>query len=666
MSALTTATKSFQAAIIVEEEVFIIISSDLNIQSDVDITDSTVGEWSTGTDINPEGDYEDKNCWVLTTGTKPPAEGNWGAVLAFQNGINGDFSDYATLNVTLATSCDFNEYKVTIVQDTGDKTFLLPVENTTKSWQNLSVEVSGLNTIKQIAIFGVGGVLGTSKIYISDFYLAKGNNTISKTSLISSVSAANTLLNATGIGSAVGQVSNDDANTYSHAIAAAQSVIDNIVASQVEVDTALTALESATNAFKAAKIIHVEKSVGLISSGSVSVPGQITVNSLDTGTIITENVEHQGKSCLELTSGDKGTALSIEGALTENYSDYNKLSVSIATSGGYTEYLAIIYSEQKKRSNEEPVEIVLPVDNTKEDWQDVSVEIAGIKYIERIAIIGKGGVSGASKIFISDIKILKVTTGLDSQDFVIISSDITIESDVVISDSTVGEWSTGTQINTDATYEGKNCWKLTSSTKSADDGNWGTVLAFQDGINGDFSTYSGLNVSIATTGGYIAYKVSIVPQSGSNIDIVLPVNDEITSWQDFSVSISGLTSIKQIAIFGEGGEIGISKIHVTDFKLLTALPQDDEYKLVFSDEFDGDSLDTSVWNHETGYGSNGWGNDEWQLYTSDEENVRVENGHLIISARTSGNNGKRDGSITSGRINTMGKKAFKMERFRPE
>ncbi|ETR68135.1 MAG: hypothetical protein OMM_10845, partial [Candidatus Magnetoglobus multicellularis str. Araruama] len=149
----------------------------------------------------------------------------------------------------------------------------MPVENTTKSWQNLSVEVSGLNTIKQIAIFGVGGVLGTSKIYISDFYLAKGNNTISKTSLISSVSAANTLLNATGIGSAVGQVSNDDANTYSHAIAAAQSVIDNIVASQVEVDTALTALESATNAFKAAKIIHVEKSVGLISSGSVSVPG---------------------------------------------------------------------------------------------------------------------------------------------------------------------------------------------------------------------------------------------------------------------------------------------------------------------------------------------------------------------------------------------------------
>jgi beta-glucanase (GH16 family) len=654
---LANAKNAFEAAIIEDKQFFTLISSNPDIQSDVEMSDSTVGEWSTGTDINPEGVYKEKNCWVLTSGTKPPAEGNWGAVLAFQNGINGDFSDYAKLNVTIATSGDFNEYKVTIVQDTGDIPIILLVDNSTKSWQNFSEEVSGLNTIKQIAICGVGGVTGTSKIYISDFYLAKGNNTISKSSLISSVSAANTLLNATGIGSAVGQVSNDDAITYSHAIATAQSVIDNIVASQVEVDNALTALESATNAFKAAKIIHVEKAVGLISSGSV--PEQITVNALDTGTIITKNVEHQGKSCLELTSGDKGTALSIEGALTENYSDYNKLSVSIATSGGYTEYLAIIYPDQKKRMNEEPVEIVLPVDDTKDDWQDVSVDISGVASIKSVAIVGKGGESGASKIYISDIKIVKVTTGLDSQDFVIISSDISIESDVVISDSTVGEWSTGTVINPEGVYEGKNCWELTSSTKSAEEGNWGTVLAFQDGINGDFSMYKGLSVSIATTGGYIAYKVSIVPQSGSNIDIVLPVNDEITSWQDFSVSISGLTAIKQIAIFGEGGEIGISKIHVTDFKLLTALPQDDEYKLVFSDEFDGDSLDTSVWNHETGYGSNGWGNDEWQLYTSDEENVRVENGNLIISARTSGNNGIRDGSITSGRINTMGKKAFK-------
>jgi len=88
----------------------------------------------------------------------------------------------------------------------------------------------------------------------------------------------------------------------------------------------------------------------------------------------------------------------------------------------------------------------------------------------------------------------------------------------------------------------------------------------------------------------------------------------------------------------------------------------DPYKLVFADEFDGNSLDTTIWNYETGYGTNGWGNDEWQLYTNNEENVYVENGNLIISARTTGisdHYGKRDGSITSGRINTMGKKSFR-------
>ena len=86
----------------------------------------------------------------------------------------------------------------------------------------------------------------------------------------------------------------------------------------------------------------------------------------------------------------------------------------------------------------------------------------------------------------------------------------------------------------------------------------------------------------------------------------------------------------------------------------------DVYQLVFSDEFNTTSLDTSKWNYETGYGDNGWGNDEWQLYTNNDENVKIENGILIISAICpSGNIGKRDGSITSGRINSLDKASFR-------
>ena len=56
-----------------------------------------------------------------------------------------------------------------------------------------------------------------------------------------------------------------------------------------------------------------------------------------------------------------------------------------------------------------------------------------------------------------------------------------------------------------------------------------------------------------------------------------------------------------------------------------------KYVLVWSDEFDGTSIDTSNWNHQIGGG--GWGNNELQYYTADPENSRVENGFLIIEAR---------------------------------
>jgi beta-glucanase (GH16 family) len=65
---------------------------------------------------------------------------------------------------------------------------------------------------------------------------------------------------------------------------------------------------------------------------------------------------------------------------------------------------------------------------------------------------------------------------------------------------------------------------------------------------------------------------------------------------------------------------------------------------------------------ETGYGDNGWGNNEWQLYTSDtsseNNNARVENGDLIITARCSGTQAEcangatadKSGLITSARL----------------
>jgi len=73
-----------------------------------------------------------------------------------------------------------------------------------------------------------------------------------------------------------------------------------------------------------------------------------------------------------------------------------------------------------------------------------------------------------------------------------------------------------------------------------------------------------------------------------------------------------------------------------------AQPQRDApWVLVWSDEFDGDRIDTAKWDFDLGNGFfdykshtwiAGWGNEELQYYTREPENVFVKNGQLTIRA----------------------------------
>uniref|UniRef100_A0AC34F3J5 GH16 domain-containing protein n=1 Tax=Panagrolaimus sp. ES5 TaxID=591445 RepID=A0AC34F3J5_9BILA len=81
-----------------------------------------------------------------------------------------------------------------------------------------------------------------------------------------------------------------------------------------------------------------------------------------------------------------------------------------------------------------------------------------------------------------------------------------------------------------------------------------------------------------------------------------------------------------------------------------------ETKLVWEENFDGDSLDRSKFTCETGTGKEGWGNKELQYYTDRTQNARVENGHLIIEARRENYGGS---DFTSARIITKGLMEFK-------
>ncbi len=83
----------------------------------------------------------------------------------------------------------------------------------------------------------------------------------------------------------------------------------------------------------------------------------------------------------------------------------------------------------------------------------------------------------------------------------------------------------------------------------------------------------------------------------------------------------------------------------------TAIAVPEGWRLVWHDEFDGAAINTANWTYDLGGG--GWGNGEMENYTSRPENVRVENGLLVIEARAE-TNAKGGTDYTSARMKTQG------------
>ena len=83
--------------------------------------------------------------------------------------------------------------------------------------------------------------------------------------------------------------------------------------------------------------------------------------------------------------------------------------------------------------------------------------------------------------------------------------------------------------------------------------------------------------------------------------------------------------------------------------------------LLWSDEFDsGTALDSTVWSYDLG--DWGWGNQELQNYTSESDNVRVEDGNLVITVLKDTSGGSEP-VFTSARVRTQDKLTFKYGRI---
>ncbi|WP_428741692.1 glycoside hydrolase family 16 protein [Tenacibaculum sp.] len=78
------------------------------------------------------------------------------------------------------------------------------------------------------------------------------------------------------------------------------------------------------------------------------------------------------------------------------------------------------------------------------------------------------------------------------------------------------------------------------------------------------------------------------------------------------------------------------------------------YQLVWSDEFNGNSVDLNNWSFQIWKA--GRVNNEWQKYVEDTSNYKLKNGKLYLTATKTGKNER--GGYTSTRLSSFGKKEF--------
>ncbi|MCA0989302.1 carbohydrate binding domain-containing protein [Guptibacillus algicola] len=130
-------------------------------------------------------------------------------------------------------------------------------------------------------------------------------------------------------------------------------------------------------------------------------------------------------------------------------------------------------------------------------------------------------------------------------------------------------------------------------------------------------------------GHHLAVKISHKPITVEKGQAV-PNDRTVTNPYQSGADISGVDAAinKYVMVY----VVNVNQ-EVVDFKQLTLKKndvRDEDWNIVWEDDFDGTAIDEDKWNFIEGGG--GYGNNEWQNYTSREKNARVEDGSLVIEA----------------------------------
>ena len=502
---------------------FVLISSS-GEESDIDYANAefAVGTWETGTDINGTATYDGLSAWEITKGTKTPEEGNWGAALVFQDGINGDFSLFNTLDLKLATSGGFEQYKLSVSGNGVSSEVVLPVDDSDTSWQEISIDLSefalNLSEVDSIAVMGVGGTSGVSKIYVADYSLVKDT--------------------------AIAVDSNTEADFVFKSS-------DSSISSNLFVDDGVNFGEWSTN----------------------TTSSDTTYNGLDTWLL---SVGDSWGSVLALESTNS------DGVYNTDFSQYTNLKLKVASEGRFSGYEVFIGSKIGELSGGNAVGFTL---SEQDGWNEIDIDLdsygADLANVSQIAVYGSYADGAASQeLYITDL--IAYDTGIstvidkDSSDdkFVFISSsgenvDIIVDGDDTVHEGniTVGEWSTGTSITNDVVYDGKSAVKLTQGS------GWGAALAMMGDTYGDVQSYdldlkeySTINLKIVADANFSEYVLYFGTTTGAEVKIPLSVN---SGWTDVSINIDdiplNLDKLSQIVIYGVGA--AGNSLYITDFNI---------------------------------------------------------------------------------------------------
>jgi beta-glucanase (GH16 family) len=176
------------------------------------------------------------------------------------------------------------------------------------------------------------------------------------------------------------------------------------------------------------------------------------------------------------------------------------------------------------------------------------------------------------------------------------------------------------------------------------------------------SITSPVNGATVTSNFTITATATVNPGTVTNVafyDGATLLGNDATSPYSYAVSNAtlGAHALKAVARDGSGNSATSSIVNVT---VSNPPPAVAGWQLVWSDEFDGSSVDTSKWVFESGTGSGGWGNNERQFYTSRTNNASVAGGVLRIIARQEVTNGS---PYTSARMKTQGRYSKKYGRI---